>query len=290
MIFKVKIIFKGDCRRRELDTPVVFPIPTNFCGRDESMAKLLEYQGKEWLRKAGIPVPVGRAASSPEEAEQIAAELGKPVAVKAQVQAGGRGKSGAVKLVNTPAEAREAATSILGTVIKGYPVRKVLVEEKLDIAREYYVTIIVNSARNARCPMMMFSTEGGMDIESVPEDKIFRLLISPLFGLEVYDAVDMLVKAGIPNDQVTTFANLLVKLWNAYKKYDCFTLEINPLVMTADGQLVAADCKMEVDNSSVYRHPEMGIEIARDFPMSQPSSTASVGGLRRPIPAVPASS
>ncbi|MEW8959470.1 MAG: ATP-grasp domain-containing protein [Moorella sp. (in: firmicutes)] len=240
------------------------------------MAKLLEYQGKEWLRKAGIPVPVGRAASTPEEAEQIAAELGKPVAVKAQVQAGGRGKSGAVKLVNTPAEAREAAAAILGTVIKGYPVRKVLVEEKLDIAREYYVTIIVNSARNARCPMMMFSTEGGMDIESVPEDKIFKLLISPLFGLEVYDAVDMLVKAGIPNDQVTTFANLLVKLWNAYKKYDCFTLEINPLVMTASGQLVAADCKMEVDNSSVYRHPEMGIEIARDFP-HEPTELDRIG-------------
>ncbi|WP_258360665.1 ATP-grasp domain-containing protein [Moorella sulfitireducens] len=240
------------------------------------MAKLLEYQGKEWLRKAGIPVPVGRAASSPEEAEQIAAELGKPVAVKAQVQAGGRGKSGAVKLVDTPAEARAAAASILGTIIKGYPVRKVLVEEKLNIAGEYYVTIIVNSARNARCPMMMFSTEGGMDIESVPEEKIFRLLISPLNGLEVYDAVDMLVKAGIPNDQLMTFANILVKLWNAYKKYDCFTLEINPLVLTAGGDLVAADCKMEIDNSSVYRHPEMGIEIARDFP-HEPTELDRIG-------------
>ncbi|KYH33884.1 ATP-grasp domain-containing protein [Neomoorella mulderi] len=240
------------------------------------MAKLLEYQGKEWLRKAGIPVPVGRAASSPEEAEQIAVEIGKPVAVKAQVQAGGRGKSGAVKLVDTPAEARAAAASILGTVIKGYPVRKVLVEEKLAIAREFYVTIIVNSARNARCPMMMFSTEGGMDIESVPEEKIFKLLISPLNGLEIYDAVDMLVKAGIPNDQLMTFANVLVKLWNAYKKYDCFTLEINPLVLTANGELVAADCKMEVDNSSVYRHPEMGIEIARDFP-HEPTELDRIG-------------
>ncbi|CEP68930.1 Succinyl-CoA synthetase, beta subunit [Moorella glycerini] len=240
------------------------------------MAKLLEFQGKEWLRKAGIPVPVGRAASSPEEAEQIAAEINKPVAVKAQVQAGGRGKSGAVKLVDTPAEARAAAASILGTVIKGYPVRKVLVEEKLAIAREFYVTIIVNSARNARCPMMMFSTEGGMDIESVPEEKIFKLLISPLNGLEIYDAVDMLVKAGIPNDQLMTFASVLVKLWNAYKKYDCFTLEINPLVLTANGELVAADCKMEVDNSSVYRHPEMGIEIARDFP-HEPTELDRIG-------------
>ena len=229
------------------------------------MAKLLEYQGKEWLRKAGLPVPVGRAASSPEEAKQIAAEIGKPVAVKAQVQAGGRGKSGAVKLVNTPEEARAAAAAILGTEIKGYPVRQVLVEEKLDIAHEYYVTIIVNSARDARCPMLMFSTEGGMDIESVPEEKIFRLLINPLEGLEIYDAVDMLVKAGIPNDHLMDFANFLVKFWGAYRKYDCFTLETNPLVMTAGGELYAADCKMDVDNSSVYRHPEMGIEIARDL-------------------------
>ncbi|MGI9862625.1 ATP-grasp domain-containing protein [Moorella naiadis] len=229
------------------------------------MAKLLEYQGKEWLRKAGLPVPVGRAASSPEEAYQIAGEIGKPVAVKAQVQAGGRGKSGAVKLVNTPEEARAAAAAILGTEIKGYPVRQVLVEEKLAIAHEYYVTIIVNSARDARCPMLMFSTEGGMDIESVPEEKIFRLYINPLEGLEVYDAVDMLVKAGIPNDHLLDFANFLVKFWGAYRKYDCFTLETNPLVMTASGELYAADCKMDVDNSSVYRHPEMGIEIARDL-------------------------
>lgn len=229
------------------------------------MAKLLEYQGKGWLRKAGLPVPQGRAASTPEEARQIAEEIGKPVAVKAQVQAGGRGKSGAVKLVDTPEEAQAAAAAILGTEIKGYPVRQVLVEEKLAIAKEFYMTFIVNSARDARCPMLMFSTEGGMDIESVPEEKIFKLLVSPSKGLKTYEAIDLCEKAGIPNEQLGVFASFMTKLSSAYKKYDCFTLEINPLVMTEDGKLVAADCKMDVDNSSVFRHQDMGIEIARDF-------------------------
>jgi len=229
------------------------------------MAKLLEFQGKEWLRKAGLRVPVGRAASTPEEARQIAAEIGKPVAVKAQVLAGGRGKAGAVKLVDTPEEAAAAAAAILGTEIKGYPVRYVLVEEKLDIAKEFYASITVNSARTARSPMLMFSTEGGMDIESVPEEKIFRYNYSSLFGLESYEAMDLLSKAGIPNDQLQKFAAFLTGLAAAYKKYDCFTLEINPLVLTKGGDLVAADCKMDIDNSSVYRHPEMGIEVARDF-------------------------
>ncbi|MCL4425148.1 MAG: acetate--CoA ligase family protein [Firmicutes bacterium] len=229
------------------------------------MAKLLEFQGKGWLRKAGLPVPAGRAAATPEEAKQIAAEIGKPVAVKAQVLAGGRGKSGAVRLVDTPEEAQAAAASILGTEIKGYPVRHVLVEEKLDIAQEFYASITVNSGRQARSPMLMFSPEGGMDIESVPEEKIFRISYSSLHGLEVYDAIDMLSKAGLPNDQLLKFATFLVNLAAANKKYDCFTLEINPLVLTKGGELVATDCKMDVDNSSVYRHPEMGIEVARDF-------------------------
>ena len=229
------------------------------------MAKFLEYQGKEWLGKAGLPIPKGRAASSPEEAKQVAEWIGGPVAVKGQVQAGGRGKAGIVKLVNTPDECAAAAAEILSKTVRGLPVRQVLVEEKLAIAKEYYMTFIVNSARDAKCPMLMFSTEGGMDIESVPEEKIFKLLVSPSRGLKVYDAIDLCVKAGIPNEQLSLFANFMAKLSNAYKKYDCFTLEINPLVMTEDGKLVAADCKMDVDNSSVYRHPEMGIEIARDF-------------------------
>ena len=229
------------------------------------MARLLEYQGKRWLEKAGLPVPQGREASSPEEARHIAEELGRPVAVKAQVQAGGRGKSGAVKLVDTPQEAEEAARSILNMEIKGYPVRYVLVEEKLDIVREYYATCIVNSSREALSPMLMFSVEGGMDIEAVPDKKILRYNFSEREGLPTDDAADIAERAGIPPEKLSTFASFLHTLAEAYVKYDCFTLEINPMVETSDGKLYAADCKMEVDNSAVFRHPEFGIEVARDF-------------------------
>jgi len=230
------------------------------------MAKFLEYQGKEWLKKAGLPVPQGRVASTPEEAKQIAEEIGKPVAVKGQVQAGGRGKAGIVKLVNTPDEAAATATEIFAKVVMGTPVQQVLIEEKLDIKKEYYCSFVVNGAREARSPMLMFSTEGGMDIESVPEELLFKVNIDPINGLQVYDALDVCARAGIPPQDLSKFASFLTKLSQAYKKYDCQTLEINPFIMTGSGNLVCADCKMEIDNSSVGRHPEFGIEIARDLP------------------------
>lgn len=230
------------------------------------MAKFLEYQGKEWLRKAGLPVPNGRAASSPEEAKKIAQEIGKPVAVKGQVQAGGRGKAGIVKLVNTPEEAESAAREIMTKTVKGLSIRQVLIEEKLDIKKEFYCSFVVNGAREARSPMLMFSTEGGMDIESVPEEQLFRVNIDPIFGLQTYDAVDICARAGIPAQDLSKFANFLSRLSQTYKKYDCQTLEINPFVLTGSGDLVCADCKMEIDNSAVGRHPEFAIKIARDLP------------------------
>lgn len=230
------------------------------------MAKFLEYEGKEWLRKAGIPVPQGRIAATPEEARNIAEEFGRPVAVKGQVQAGGRGKAGIVKLVNSPAEAYDAAKEILSKTVKGLPVRRVLIEEKLNIKKEYYCSIVVNSARDARSPMLMFSTEGGMDIESVPEDLIFKINIDPIFGLRNYEALDICARAGIPAPELSKFASFLTKLALTYKKYDCQTLEINPFIMNDKGDLICADCKMEIDNGSVARHPEFGIKIARDFP------------------------
>jgi len=230
------------------------------------MAKFLEFQGKEWLRKAGLTVPLGRVASTPEEAKQIAEEIGKPVAVKGQVQAGGRGKAGIVKLVNTPDEAAATAAEIFAKTVMGIPVQQVLVEEKLDIKKEYYCSFVVNGAREARSPMLMFSTAGGMDIESVPEELLFKVNIDPINGLQVYDALDVCARAGIPGQDLSKFASFLTKLSLAYKKYDCQTLEINPFIMTGSGNLVCADCKMEIDNSSAGRHPEFGIAIARDLP------------------------
>ncbi|MBP1759575.1 MAG: succinyl-CoA synthetase, beta subunit [Firmicutes bacterium] len=230
------------------------------------MAKFLEFQGKEWLRKSGLPVPQGRVASTPEEAKKIAEEIGKAVAVKGQVQAGGRGKAGIVKLVNTPDEAAAAAAEILAKNIGGNQIRQVLVEEKLDIKKEYYCSFVINGAREARSPMLMFSAEGGMDIESVPEELLFKINIDPINGLQTYDAVDICARAGIPAQDLSKFASFLSKLSQTYKKLDCQTLEINPFVMTGSGNLVCADCKMEIDNSSVGRHPEFGIKIARDLP------------------------
>lgn len=230
------------------------------------MAKFLEFQGKEWLRKSGLPVPQGRVASTPEEAKKIAEEIGKAVAVKGQVQAGGRGKAGIVKLVNTPDEAAAAAAEILAKSIGGNQIKQVLVEEKLDIKKEYYCSFVINGAREARSPMLMFSAEGGMDIESVPEELLFKINIDPINGLQTYDAVDVCARAGIPAQDLSKFASFLSKLSQTYKKLDCQTLEINPFVMTGSGNLVCADCKMEIDNSSVGRHPEFGIKIARDLP------------------------
>ena len=229
------------------------------------MAKLLEHQGKGWLRAAGLEVPRGRAASSPEEAATIAEELGAPVVVKAQVHAGGRGKSGGLSMADTPAEAARAASSLLGREFKGAQVREVLVEERLSIVREFYASYTVNSARDARSPMLMFSAEGGVDIESVPEDKLFRLMVSPTKGPDPEVLLDSLGRAGIAEAEQAALAEFLVGLFQAYRTYDCFTLEINPLALTAEARLVAADCKMEIDNNSVFRHPEMGIEVARDF-------------------------
>ncbi|MFH0916849.1 MAG: ATP-grasp domain-containing protein [bacterium] len=229
------------------------------------MAKLLEHQGKGWLREAGLAVPRGRAAGTAEEAAVVAAELACPVVVKAQVQAGGRGKSGGLAMAGTPAEAAVAASRLLGSALKGGLVRQVLVEEKLDIAHEFYAGYTVNSGREARCPMLMFSPEGGMDIESVPGDRLFRLLVSPTQGPDDAALLALLDRAEISPERRAALAGFLAGLFQAYRTYDCFTLEINPLVLTKTGDFVAADCKMEIDNNSVFRHPEMGIEVARDF-------------------------
>ena len=199
------------------------------------MAKLLEHQGKGWLRAAGLPVPRGRVASTPEEAVAIAEELGCPVVVKAQVHAGGRGKSGGLAMADTPEQAALAASSLLGREFKGAVLRAVLVEEKLDIASESYASYTVNSSRDARCPMLMFSSEGGVDIESVPEEKLFRLLVSPTKGPDVSALLDALRQAGIRGVQQNVLAGFLVDLFEAYHAYDCFTLEINPIVATPLG-------------------------------------------------------
>jgi len=240
------------------------------------MARLFEYQGKGFLKDAGIAIPTGEVASTAKEASEIAARIGKPVAIKAQVWVGGRGKAGAIKLADTPEEAEKVASAILGMEVKGFPVRKVLVEEKLNIEKEYYVGVIPDSSWESQAPVVMFSTEGGMDIEEVPEDKIFRAKVDYLKGFPLYDAVDLASSAGIPNELLREMAGVISRTVDVFKKRDCNILEINPLVLTKEGKVIAGDCRMAVDDSSTFRHPEMGVTIPREFPW-EPTDYDMVG-------------
>ena len=152
------------------------------------MARLYEYQGKQLLKAVKVPIPQGEVATTPQEAKKIAEKVGKPVAIKSQVWAGGRGKAGGIKFANTPDEAEKVAKDILGMEIKNLKVGKVLVEEKLNVDKEYYVGVIIDASREVRAPVVMFSTEGGMDIESVPSEKIVQMTVDVLRGFRLYDA------------------------------------------------------------------------------------------------------
>ncbi len=230
------------------------------------MARLFEYQGKQILKSAGVNIPTGEVALSPSQAKEIATKIGKPVVVKGQVWVGGRGKAGAIKTADTPEAAEKIAGDILGMKVKGFPVSQLLVEEKLAVAQEFYVGIIPDSSRFTRGPVVIFSLQGGMDIEDVPEEKIFREKIDYVDGLPIYDAIDMTERAGIKNELLNKTAEVLSNLVEIFKKYDCTTLEINPLILTEDGRLLAGDCRMSIDENSSFRHPELKVAIAREFP------------------------
>src|SRR4030042_1909686 len=160
------------------------------------MARLHEYEGKRLLKAAKVPIAPGDVATTPQEARAIAEKIGKPVAIKAQIWAGGRGKAGGIRFANNPEEAEQVAAGLLGAQIKGLTVEKVLVEEKLDIDKEFYAGVIVDASRDVRAPVLMFSTAGGMDIESVPEDQIATLNVDVIRGLRLYDCYNMAVKVG----------------------------------------------------------------------------------------------
>lgn len=228
------------------------------------MARLYEYQGKELLKQEGIAVPDGGLAMSPQEAREMAQRIGKPVAVKVQIWAGGRGKAGAIRFANTPEEAEKVAGELFGSKVKGFEVRRLLVEEKLDIEREFYVGVIVDPSKEVRAPVMIFSSEGGMEIEEVPEDRISRVAVDIMLGLRPFHALDLARRAGVPRNLLERVADVNAKLYRVFRKWDCRTLEINPLVVTKGGKIVAADCRAAIDDSSVYRHPELGITVARE--------------------------
>ncbi len=219
--------------------------------------KIHEYQAKDILARYGVPVQPGRVAHTPEEAEAIARELGVPVAIKAQVYVGGRGKAGGIKLANTPEEARAAAAKVLGMDIKGLKVEKVFVEAKLDIKEEYYLGIVMD--RKTQSPVVMVSKEGGIDIEEVAEktpEKIIKQPIDMHWGLLPFEARDILARAGLPHAAIGKGGAILTALAKAYIDSDANLAEINPLVLTADGQVKAGDAKIVLDDNALYRQKE----------------------------------
>ena len=220
--------------------------------------KLHEYQSKNIFAKYGIPIPKGRVAATAAEAKQVAEELGGRVVVKSQVLVGGRGKAGGIRLAKTPEEAEDLATEILRMEIKGLPVRKVLIDEAARIDKEIYLGI--TNDRAARKPVMMASSAGGVEIEEVARqtpEKIFREHIDPLLGLMDYQARDIAAGIDLPRDHWRAFGRIAQGLWQAYQKSDATLAEINPLVITADGQLLAVDGKMLIDDNALFRHPDL---------------------------------
>jgi succinyl-CoA synthetase beta subunit len=233
---------------------------------------LFEYQAKQLFAKHGIPVPTGRVAQTPDEARQIAEELGGRVVVKSQVKTGGRGKAGGIKVADGPDDAHAKAEQILGMDIKGHLVRRVLVEQASDIAKEYYFSILLD--RSNRTYLAMASAEGGMDIEEVARTKpeaLVKVSISPLIGINRAQAAEIVQAAGFDEQAVDGAAELIEKLWTVFEASDATLVEVNPLILTGDGRVVALDGKVSVDGNALYRQPELAAleDLDADDPLER---------------------
>jgi succinyl-CoA synthetase beta subunit len=220
---------------------------------------LYEHQGKDLFERHGIPVSEGRLAATPEEARQAAEELGGQVVVKAQVLTGGRGKAGGVKLAGGPAEAEAAARDILGLDIRGHVVKRVWIERASDIAKEYYLSITFD--RGAKRPLFMFTREGGVEIEQVAAegpDALARLHVDPLAGFHPFVARRLVYAAGVdaPEEQ-RQIVSIVSKLYDTFLASDAMLCEINPLVVTPEGEVRALDAKVTLDDNALFKHPEL---------------------------------
>ena len=219
--------------------------------------KIHEYQAKDILAHYGVPIQPGRVAYTPDEAEAIARELGGPVVIKAQVYVGGRGKAGGIQFGDTPEQARAAAWKVLGMDIKGLIVEKVLVVSKINIQEEYYLGIILD--RKSQAPIVMVSKEGGIDIEEVAAktpEKIIKQPIDMRWGLRPFEARDILARARLPHQVIGKGGAILTALARAFIESDASLAEINPLVLTSEGQVQAADAKILIDDNGLFRQKE----------------------------------
>ncbi len=227
--------------------------------------KLLEHEAKDIFRAFNMPTPPGGVAKTPEEAMNLAAKVGKPVVVKAQVLSGKRGKAGGVRFADTPEQAKEVAMLILGLKINNLSVEAVLVEEKLDIQQEIYAGITID--RNKRKYVVIGSGSGGMSIEELAEEspeKIVKLYVDPSTGFLPYNAREMAIKMGFRGKQINKLAIFFLKLWNIVEAHDVELTEINPLILTKDGRFLAADARLNVDDNALFRHKQMMESLKRD--------------------------
>jgi succinyl-CoA synthetase beta subunit len=237
------------------------------------MARIFEYQGKEALGKVGIPIPEGKCVVTAEEAGKVAEEIGKPVVAKAQVWVTGRFQAGGIKFANTPEEAERAARELIGGEIKGLRVEKVLVEEQLDVEREFYVGVTVSNSYKVKGPVLILSTQGGTSIEEVAEknpERIARLNVDYLHGVGPQEAKQLISNVsfnggGLSRELSEKLAEIICNVYEAFTKYDARGVEINPLILTKDNRFVAGDCHVTIDDNSVFRQPEFGINVPRDM-------------------------
>jgi succinyl-CoA synthetase beta subunit len=241
--------------------------PTPFWALPGAGLNLFEYQGRDLYERFHIPCAKGFVVESMEELEQKIGQAHYPVVVKAQVLVGGRGKAGGVKFADNAQELRTVTKAILGLDIKGHVTRKVMVAQKLDFAREFYLSFLVDRA--SRRHMVIFSADGGVEIESVPESRIFKATIDPLTGFQPFHARAVLLKSGLDADTQKQVAEIMRKLYAMYVQMDAELCEVNPLAVLKDGRVVAGDAKVVINDSALFRHKEFSQKDENLTPLEQ---------------------
>ena len=225
--------------------------------------KLFEYRGKELFDKFGIAVPKGNLVAG----EKDFSNFKFPLILKAQVPIGGRGKAGGIKKAKDLKEAKERLNEIMGMDIRGYKVGKVLAEETANIKKELYLSISLD--RTKRMPLIMASAEGGMDIESVPDDKIFKEWVSPLIGIQAFNIRNIVSKLGMGKEESKEIGKVLSKIYKLFREYDCELVEINPLIITNDGGVMAIDSKIIINDDAMFRHNDVEPELVELTPLEK---------------------
>ena len=222
--------------------------------------KLYEFEAGNFFRQEGIPVPDFVIADSPQATREAAEKIGAPVVIKAQVLTGGRGLAGGVQAADSPEQAEEIARQILKSSIKGFPVKRVMVVNKAEVAREFYLGVTIDGL--AGCPVVILSTAGGVSIEETAKnhpEMVFSRQVSISAGLSLSDAEEIMKQAGLTGEESTRIAGIFHSLYQVFRKYDATTAEINPLVRSVKGEYLALDAKMEIDDSSLFRHSDLQI-------------------------------